>query len=205
MKLYGHPLSSCTRKILLLLAEKGISLASEDFVIVDLFAHEQRSAAHLARHPFGVVPVLDDDGFVLCESRAILRYLDARVPEPRLTPTEMRARARMDQWLSIDQSYIAPFTRALAVERILKKTPDEAVVRDAEAALARAFEVVDQTLSAQPFIAGDAISLADLSLAPYVASLPAIGAERLVARLPHLGGWFERARARASWRAIPSA
>src|SRR3979411_2371133 len=115
MKVHGHPQSSCTRKVLVTLAEKG---RRADLVVVDLFAHAQKSATHLARHPFGVIPVLeDDDGFVLYESRAIIRPLDATLDGPSLTPREARERARMDQWLSVDQSYVGPHTRALAIER----------------------------------------------------------------------------------------
>jgi len=60
MKIYGHPHSSCTRKVLLTLAEKGQEAA---FCSIDLYQGEQKSEPHLARHPFGVVPVLDDGRF----------------------------------------------------------------------------------------------------------------------------------------------
>jgi glutathione S-transferase len=205
MKLYGHPLSSCTRKVLVTLHEKG---ATAEFVLVDLFLGEQKAAAHMARHPFGVVPALDDDGFVLFESRAILRYLDGRFPAPPLTPARPKDVARMDQWLSVDQSYVAPHTRALAVERILKKhegrAPDPAVERASEGALASALGVVDRALRDTPYLAGDAFSLADISLMPYVASLPMIGAEHLVAGMPHLGAWWKGVRERASWKVVAS-
>jgi hypothetical protein len=53
MKIYGHPLSSCTRKVKMTLAEKG---AAAEFAVIDLFTGEHKSAGHLARQPFGVVP-----------------------------------------------------------------------------------------------------------------------------------------------------
>jgi len=56
-----------------------------------------RSPEHLARHPFGRVPVLEHDGFRLYETQAILRYLDRVLPAPALTPADPRAAARMDQ------------------------------------------------------------------------------------------------------------
>jgi glutathione S-transferase len=206
MKVYGHPLSSCTRKVLLTLAEKG---AQADLVPVDLFVGEHKAAGHMARHPFGVVPVLeDDDGFVLYESRAIIRFLDARFAAPPLTPSAPRELARMDQWLSVDQSYVAPHTRALAVERVLKKhegrAPDGAVERAAEGALASALAVYDAALRQHGHLAGDAFSLADVSLLPYVASLPMIGAQHLLANLPEVRAWWTRASQRPSWRAVAS-
>jgi glutathione S-transferase len=201
MKVYGHPLSSCTRKVLLTLAEKG---QTAEFVRVDLFIGEHKTAAHVGRHPFGVVPVLDDDGFMLFESRAIIRYLDARFGASSLTPRAPKDIARMDQWLSVDQSYVAPHTRALAVERIVKKhqglEPDPAAERAAESALGLAFATIDRRLSAAPFLAGERFSLADISLMPYFASLPMIGADRVAENLVHLGAWWARVSQRESWR-----
>ncbi len=203
MKVYGHPLSSCTRKVLITLAEKG---QPWELIVVDLFTAEQRASAHMARHPFGVVPVLADDGFVLYESRAIVRYLDRRFPDPPLVPSSARAAARMDQWLSVDQSYVAPHTRALAIERIVKKhegkEPDLAVTRASEGALSSALAVYDRALAESTFLGGEAFSLADVSLMPYVASLPMIGAQHLLAPLASLRAWWERAQSRPSWRAL---
>ena len=201
MKLFGHPLSSCTRKVLVVLSEKG---GAADFVHVDLFAAEQKTRGHLARHPFGVVPVLEDGDLVLYESRAILRYLDRSLGGTPLTPASERLAARMDQWLSVDQSYVAPHTRALAVERIVKKhegrPPSAAVELAAEQALAHAFGVIDRALAESEYLAGDAFSLADVSLMPYVASLPMLGAAHLLADAPCLDAWWTRTSARPSWK-----
>jgi glutathione S-transferase len=203
MKVYGHPLSSCTRKVLIALAEKG---ETAEFVHVDLFLGEHKTGLHMARHPFGVVPVLEDGDFVLYESRAILRYLDARMPANPLVPRGPREVARMDQWLSVDQSYVAPYTRALAIERLVKPreghAPDAAAVRAAEGALGAALRVVDGALRASPYLAGASFSLADVSLMPYVASLSMLGSESLRADLPHLGDWWSRVSARPSWRGV---
>jgi glutathione S-transferase len=205
MKVHGHPLSTCTRKVLMTLAEKGVR---PEFHLVDLFAGDHKKDAHLAIHPFGVIPVLEDEDFRVYESRAILRYLETRFPTPALTPTSIRDVARMDQWLSVDQSYVAPHTRALAIERILKKhrgiDPDPVAERDAEAALTVAFRTIDRALAASPYLAGDALSLADISLVPYVASLPMLGAAHLLDDARHLSGWFERVSARAAWRSVLS-
>jgi glutathione S-transferase len=203
MKVYGHPLSSCTRKVMMTLAEKG---RDADFVTVDLFTGEHKGAGHLVRHPFGVVPVLDDDGFVLFESRAIVRYLEAKLGGARLVPDAPRSVARMDQWMSVDQSYVAPHTRALAIERIVKKhqgaDADATAIDASERALAHAFATIDDALAKNTWLAGDAFSLADISLAPYVASLPMIGAQRLLSGLPYLSAWWSRVRERPSWQRV---
>ena len=204
MKVHGHPLSSCTRKVLVTLAEKN---RRAELVVVDLFTHAQKSSSHLARHPFGVVPVLEeDDGFLVYESRAIIRHLDATLEGPSLAPREPRDRARMDQWLSVDQSYVGPHTRALAIERLLRPREGlpirDDVCRAAEDALATAFGVYDAALADRAWLAGETFSLADISLMPYVASLPMIGAAHVVERMTHLRSWWARASERPSWKSI---
>jgi glutathione S-transferase len=202
MKVYGHPLSTCTRKVLMTLEEKG---ATADVVTLDLLAGEHRAPAHLARHPFAKIPVLDDDGFMLFESRAILRYLDARLERSPLTPASARARARMEQWLSVDQAYVSPHLTVLVGELVVKKMlgaeVDGAAVERARADLGKALAAIDDALTT-PFLAGDTFSLADVSLLPYVAALPMVASEHLVANTRRLSGWFERVAARPAWRAV---
>jgi glutathione S-transferase len=201
MKVYGHPLSSCTRKVLMALAEKQ---QHADFSLVDLFVGEQRTPSYLAKHPFGVVPALDDDGFLLWESRAIIRYLDARSALNALTPRAPRDVARMDQWLSVDQSYIAPHVRALAGERIVKKhlghEADAELERASEAALAIAFEVIERALASSVYLAGESFSLADISLMPYIAGLAMVDAQHLIADKRHVMAWWSRVSVRDAWR-----
>jgi glutathione S-transferase len=203
MKLYGHPLSSCTRKALTVAAEKAGVLELE-LVLVDVMTGEHKQPAHLARHPFGVVPVLDDDGFVMFESRAIIRYLDTRLPGPSLVPASLQARARMDQWLSVDQSYVAPHIRTLAIHRILRKHQglpmDEAAMAEAERGLVDAFSVIDRALAGDRYLAGDTFSLADISLMPYVAGLVHVEAPHVISGLRDLSRWWEQVSARESWR-----
>lgn len=200
MKLYGHPLSTCTRKVLMTAAEKDAPI---ELVAIDLFAGAHKQPPHLARHPFGVIPVLDDDGFVLYESRAIVRYLDARLPGASLVPAAPRARARMDQWLSVDQSYVAPQLRALVGQRIVRAhqglAPDLAVTGEAERALGEAFRAIDRALGADRYLAGEAFSLADISLAPYVAGLTSVAAAHLLDDLRHVGRWWDDVRVRPAW------
>jgi glutathione S-transferase len=205
MKVYGHPLSTCTRKVFVTLAEKGLSA---ELFEVDLFTGQHKMPAHLGRQPFGVIPVLEDDGFVLYESRAIIRYLDNRASSRPLTPRSPKAMARMDQWLSVDQAYVAPHVRALAVERIVKKhagaAPDGAAVSTAEDALRNAFAILDRALEEGPFLAGESFSLADASLMPYVAALEAVGSPHLTEGLRRLGAWWSVVSERASWKAASS-
>ena len=131
-----------------------------------------RKPEHLARHPFGRVPVIDHGGFRLYETQAILRYLDRVLPQPALTPANVQAAARMDQLMNINDWYlfqgagnVIGFQRVVG-PRLMGLTPDEAAIA---AAMPKAHAVFDE-LSAQlgrgSFFVGDSPSLADLLLAP---------------------------------------
>ncbi|MEO7734999.1 MAG: glutathione S-transferase N-terminal domain-containing protein [Kofleriaceae bacterium] len=200
MKLYGHPLSTCTRKVLMTAAEKAAPI---DLVAIDLFAGAHKAPEHVARHPFGVIPVLDDDGFVLYESRAIVRYLDARLAGASLVPAAPRPRARMDQWISVDQAYVAPHLRTLIGQRIVGKhqglAPDVVATDEAERALVHAFAAIDRALHADRYLAGETFSLADISLMPYIAALTAVEASHTIGDLRHLQRWWNEVSARPAW------
>ena len=89
MKIYGHPGSTCTRKVMMTAHETNTPF---ELVLVDFAKGEHKQPAHLARQPFGQVPTLDDDGFKMYESRAISRYIDAKAGGV-LTPKSLQARA----------------------------------------------------------------------------------------------------------------
>jgi len=77
LKLHGMRGSTCTQRVLLPLAEKGIPF---EIVPINLFGGEQKQPAHLAKQPFGKIPVLEDDGYFLFESRAIAKYIAKKYP-----------------------------------------------------------------------------------------------------------------------------
>src|ERR1700720_3812107 len=98
---HSIPGSPFGRAVLAALEEKGASCRLSP-VAPGTF----RSPQHLARHPFGRVPVLEHDGFSLYETQAILRYLDRVLPAPALTPAGPRRIARMDQVMNVSDWYL---------------------------------------------------------------------------------------------------
>lgn len=203
MKVYGHPMSTCTRKVLATLAEKG---HHADLVLVDLQKGEQKAPEHLARHPFGVIPVLDDDGFQLYESRAIIRYLDARLPGPALTPTDVRERGRMEQWISVEQSYFTPGAMKVIYHAFFfpmgGRQGDPAVIEAGRAEAGRVLDVVDKALADQPYLAGNAFSLAEISWLPYLQYLTQAKSEDLITNRQNVAAWWERISKRPAWQKV---
>src|SRR3979409_886226 len=94
---YSIPGSPFGRAALTMLEEKGAS-----YRFSPVAPGTMRSPEHLARHPFGRVPVLQHGGFMLYETQAILRYLDRVLPTPALTPAATKHAARMDQGTTIN-------------------------------------------------------------------------------------------------------
>ena len=203
MKLYGHPMSTCTRKVLATLAEKK---HKADFVLVDIMKGEQKNPEFLARQPFGQVPALEDDGFSLYESRAIIRYLDGKLPGQSLTPTDLQSRARMEQWIHIEQSYFSPAAMKLIMQNMLAPmrggTPDAAIVKKGREELDVVLDITEKALAKQEYLAGGTFSLADITWMPYVEYLfPAKGGDAITSR-PNVAAWWNRVSSRASWKEV---
>ena len=203
MKLYGHPMSTCTRKVMMTLAEKG---HEAEFVLVDILKGEQKLPAALARQPFGVIPALEDDDLVLYESRAITRYLDEKLGGPRLVPTDVRDRAMMEQWFSVEQSYMSPKAMVIIMNNMfapmMGKTPDTDAVAKAKENLSTTFDIADKGLARQDFFGGKTFSLADISWMPYVQYLFGSKEGEMVTGRKNLGAWWKRVSERPTWAKI---
>jgi glutathione S-transferase len=197
------PGSPFARAVLATLEEKGAR-----YRLAPVMPGTMRSPEHLARHPFGRVPVLEHDGFVLYETQAILRYLDRVLPQPSLTPADPKAAARMDQVMNVNDWYlfqgvgnVIVFHRVIGPQ-LMGLKPDEAAIEAAMPKARAVFAELARPLGDQGFLAGDAISLADLLVAPAMAffTLTPEWAE-LGAPHPNLAAWLKRMEARPSMMA----
>ncbi|MEQ1501833.1 MAG: glutathione S-transferase C-terminal domain-containing protein [Myxococcota bacterium] len=204
MRLYGHPWSINTRKALVVLAEKG---HEAELVYVDIPHGGQRLPEHVARHPFGKLPVLDDGDFRVYETAAVLQYLDALLPGPSLAPSDARARARALQWDRVQQSYFEPHAHPLIVHaqfsRVLGFPGDPAIIDAGRAAMQPALDVIDRHLRTAAYLTGDDFGLADVTWMPYLDYLTAIGeGEAVAGGRPGLAAWWDRISRRPSWQAV---
>lgn len=199
--LYGNPGSTCTRKVLMLLAERG---AEARFVNIDLGRGEQKSADHLARHPFGVVPVLMDGDFKVYESRAIIRYLDRVLPGTPLTPEDNHEYGMMEQFINVEQAYFAAPAMKIVYQRLLNPMrglpTDEAKVEEGRNELSRCLNVLEERLSESAYLAGPKFSLADITYLPYCEYLFAAGAGDLITGKVHVSDWWTRCSQRDTWQ-----
>ncbi|KAF9475961.1 thioredoxin-like protein [Pholiota conissans] len=178
LKLYGHPLSTCTRRVAVVLHEKNVPF---EFHSIDLAKGEHKSAEFLEKQPFGQVPYIDDDGFILYESRAIAYYVAKKwaTQGTPLIPTELQAEALFQQASSIELMNFNDYAEKAVAEMIFKPMygipSDKAVFDKLIATLTTKLGVYDKILSKQKYLAGNEITLADLYHLPYGYMLPKAG------------------------------
>jgi glutathione S-transferase len=197
---HSIPGSPFGRSVLATLEEKRAS-----YRFAPVAPGSMKTPEYLKLHPFGRVPVLAQEGFLLYETQAILRYLDRVLPQPPLTPSDARRAARMDQAMNVNDWYLFNGVGNVIVwqrvvgPRVMGLAPDEEAIR---AAMPRAHAVFDELarlLGAQPYFAGDQLSLADLMLGPAIEFFT-ITPEWSVLGAPHpnLVAWMKRMQDRPS-------
>jgi glutathione S-transferase len=199
---HGIPGSPYVRSPLLVLEEKGL-----DYRLAALPMGGNRTDEYRAFQPFGKIPAFEHGDFRLYETQAILRYVDRVAPEPALTPSDIRRAARMDQLLNIADCYVSQqVSGAIAFPRLIAPRfgipVDETAVPAAMPAARLAIGEVARLLGDQPYLTGDALSLADLHLASHLSFLPQFDEGRELLE-PHanLAGWIARMDARPSMKA----
>lgn len=190
--LYGPAYSTYTRSVRLTLEEKGVNY---NLVEVD-FLQGPMPAEQVERHPFARVPAFEHDGFELYEVTAILRYIDEEFEGPSLQPESAKERARMNQIISIIDSYTYPCTVGqLVIQRIvmpmLGEQPDEDAISAAMPEISKCMGIIAGLRADKKFLLNDHVTLADIHLAPifdYFQSTP--DSEPILQENPGLRSWW---------------
>lgn len=198
MKLFGHPFSTCTRKVLLTLAETNTPF---ELTVVDFATGEHKREPHLSRQPFGQVPAIEDDGFKLFESRAIARYINQKV-RGALVPTDLYEYARMEQWISIEACDFSGPAMKFIFHHAFHRPQSAEVLGTAGKALETALDVMDARLAVSIHLAGNDFSLADICFMPYVGYLMGSPLKETIARRTRVDAWWNRVSERPSWQKV---
>jgi glutathione S-transferase len=198
---HSIPGSPYGRAVLAMLEEKRAP-----YRLAALAPGSHKAPAHLARHPFGRIPVLEDGEFTLYETAAILRYLDRILPHNPLTPAAPRAAARMDQAMNVNDWYlyqgvgnVIVFERVVA-PMVLKLPTNEANVQAAMPKARIVFAELSRLLGDAPWFAGETFSLADVMIAAQF-DLFRLAPEWEELAAPNLRAYLDRASARPSFQA----
>ena len=200
MKLYIHPLSQNARKVRIVARLLEIPL---DERLVDLMKREGQRPDYLALNPNGMVPLLQDGKFVLWESNAICQYLASNKPN-LLWPDDQHKRADISRWQFWELAHWAQALSYFFKENMIKKftgegDPDPAELKKGEERLSRFGGMLDHHLSAHRYLVGDALTLADISVASHL--MHAEMGKVPVDRFPHVVRWFGDISLMPAWRA----
>lgn len=196
MKIFGHSVSTCTRKVLMTLAETNTPY---ELITVDLGKTEHKQQPYLGRQPFGQLPALEDGDVSLYESRAICRYINEKVGG-KLVPRDLVERALMEQWISIETSNFTPHAMKFVYEFTFKRPQAEGVIDAAGKGLDAALTVMEARLAKSPFLAGAELSLADICFMPYFEYAMGTPAKEIFAKYPRVMAWWNHASERPTWR-----
>lgn len=224
--LYNAPQSTCSQKVRLCLAEKGLEFEEKK---LDLFSGDQLKPEYLAINPNGVVPSLVDDGEPVIDSSVIIEYLDEEYPEIRLSPESPLERAHMRAWMRFSEEVPAPAVRVPSYNRVFlrhfqamtdeefrafgeskplrkdfflkmgKTGYSEAEVKAAEGRLSMSVNRMQEALAdGRDWLLGD-YSLADICFVPVFVRLDDIGMGYLWEDAPAVGDWLDRIKGREAF------
>lgn len=198
IKLYDAKISPYARKVRLIAAELGIPLEK---IPLDFSKGEFHSPQYLTKNPNGKVPTIDDDGFVLWESIAILKYLAEK--KPGLLPTDAKGRAKADQWMFWWATHPEPALELLLYELIIKPYigkpgKDAAIMAEAHERLDHYLPVLEQQLAGKDYVLGK-LSIVDFAIAPRLEIAPKVTKVDL-SKYPNITAWLERLRTKPYWK-----
>ncbi len=200
LTLYGFDGSTYVRTVRMVLAEKG---AEYEQVPVNVLAGEPRQPAHLVRHPFGKVPVVEHDGMRILETSAIAPYLDEVLPGPSCTPDNAKDRARMRMAMGLVDSYGYDAMVNVAGYHLFPDfiggKHEDARTQGIETSKLVLKEVM-KIRGADAYIAGDKPTLADFYLAPLCFYLGLTPDAEAVFAVDGFADWWARIQALNSYQ-----
>jgi glutathione S-transferase len=197
IKLYTFPASSNSRKVRMALIEKGLEF---ERIPIDLSKREQKNPDYLKIHPFGQVPALDDEGFVLYDSTIINEYLEDEYPYPPLLPKDSEGRARARLMEDLRDGHFNPASGQL--NRELRKPEaerDQNAIQQARAKITECFDRLEKELEGREYLAGP-FSLADIAFVPNIDTLDRIQLQ-IDPKYKNVLAWIARLKARPSFAA----
>jgi glutathione S-transferase len=194
---YGRTNSSNVLKVTWCLGELNLPFELKD--LGGPFG-SSKDPGYLSLNPNGLVPTLVEDGFVLWESNAIVRYLAAEHGKGTLWPDDLRERASADRWMEWHGSVLGEAMSPMfyGLVRTRPEIRDPAAIAASREAAAAAFAILDRALAGSDHVAGSRFSMGDIpvGIAAYRwFNLPIEREDR-----PHLKAWYERLCRRPAFR-----
>jgi glutathione S-transferase len=153
-------------------------------------------------NPNGLVPTIEDDGFVLWESNAIVRYLAAKHGAGKLWPEDLKVRAEADKWMDWQNTMFWPTFRPLFWN--LVRTPadqrDESAIEDSRIKTAEILEYLDAHLKNRAYVAGDALTMGDIPMGCAIQRWMTLPIDH--PEMPNLERWYDALAARPAYKKV---
>jgi glutathione S-transferase len=189
LKFYYNPLSPMARRVWITLLEKNIPFEG---ILMNLDG-DQLQPEYLEINPFHQIPVVEDEGFRLIESLAILDYLEAKYPTPAMLPREPQALAivRMVQMVTSNELF------SKMVSLIYEKADSPRSIK-AKQQIDQVLKLFADILGKNSYFGGEQITLGDIVAGDAVILLPHLGID--IGMYPTLDEWCDRLMQREVWR-----
>ena len=198
IKLYTFPPSTNSRKVRIALLEKGLEF---ERINIDLTKREQKNPDYLKIHPFGQIPALDDEGFVVYDSTIINEYLEDEYPYPALMPRDSEGRARARMMEDFRDSHFNPyFVHIIQESRKPEAEGDAQRIDNAKAEITKAFDRIEAELKGKEYLAGP-FSLADVAFMANIELLDRFAIPVDPVKYKNTVAWIARLKARPSFAA----
>jgi glutathione S-transferase len=170
---------------MMLAKELGLNLELKK---VDLLKGEQKQPEFLELNPQHIVPVLDDEGFILCESRAIMAYLiNKYAPGHSLYPSDPQKRAKVDRMLYFDATTLAPAQRDIFRPVVFQLKP---IDPEAEKSYREKLSLLETLMGGNRYLTGDTLTVADLSILALLSLVDVLSYD--LSGFPKLFEWMNR-------------
>ncbi len=197
LKILGRKNSSNVQKVLWTCGELGVPFERED---VGMQFGRNKEPEYLAMNPNGLVPTIIDDGLILWESNAIVRYLCAKHGAGKLWANDPAERATADKWMDwgntvLDDAFVHCF---MGLVRTAPEKRDQAAIQASRDATAKALAMLDQALGKTKYVGGAQFSMGDIPLGPIAYRWHNLQIKR--ENFPNLRGWYERMTQRPAFR-----
>ncbi|WAR01380.1 GSTT1-like protein [Mya arenaria] len=205
VEFYYDLLSQPCRAVYLFLKAAGIDFTPK---VTSLIKRDHYEPEFTKKNPYHKIPLIDDDGFILAESVAIMRYLAMKnnVADSWLPQNDVKQMARVDEFLNWQHLcvrkpcvdlFLGTFRSRVGVGKFTKEPLDEEKAKTFREEVKKCVtHIGEHYLKDRPFIAGDEISVADILAVCELGQLTGIGAESLYMENETVSAWFERVKAK---------
>lgn len=197
LKIWGRPNSINVQKVVWCATELGLEFERTD--LGGPFGGND-TPEYRAMNPMGLIPTIDDDGFILWESHSCVRYLTAKYDAGGLWPNDVAVRAEAEKWMdwvlsAVNQS-LGPVFWGLI--RTPEAERDMAAIDAAKDVMTGLWGIVDKRLAGRDYLASERLTIGDLALGPYAYRWAGLFGDEV--HLPNVKAWYERLATRDGFR-----